>query len=228
MSEIKVGGSYTCKQCGKWSDGSDVHICQPKPATPLADVEEDKNSVNEEQPPLPDRARSLLPTQESGCPFCGCRLIKATLFAIPTDGSGNKLFEYRCPKCKAQVVLTAKTEAEANAAWNTRSSDASTRAVDCVCGCNGNVHREDTETGAARECTRCDCEQFYNVHMALKVAQADASKECVPLEKVLQIVRGGFPPDAHRYTDQVLAEIQSLSQHSPQNQESENVDQQNT
>lgn len=27
MNEIRVGGPYTCPDCGHWSDGSDVHVC---------------------------------------------------------------------------------------------------------------------------------------------------------------------------------------------------------
>lgn len=37
MSEpVQVGGNYTCRNCGEWCDGSEVHICPQFPPAPAA------------------------------------------------------------------------------------------------------------------------------------------------------------------------------------------------
>lgn len=50
--------------------------------------------------------------------------------------------------------------------------------TDCACGHHGWQHREEEGTGAARECqiAGCPCNQFCNVHMALKAARDEAAE----------------------------------------------------
>ncbi len=44
------------------------------------------------------------------------------------------------------------------------------------CACGVHAHRSDRSTGAVRECLECPCEQFYNIHMALDVVEAQVEE----------------------------------------------------
>lgn len=80
----------------------------------------------------------------SSCPWCACPVFsgKLTPFAIPTDGSGNKLFQHRCPKCKTQAVITAKSEEQALVLWNTRAEVAQNSPGEAKCADCGHTQME--------------------------------------------------------------------------------------